>query len=106
MRSSCLRSRFQRFLLFFCVFELRLSPLLQTETLIGEAVRSPCWSTRLRHLVGSFALVAAASTCVAVGAATPSFADGDDYPWAGQGQCPLKPVAAPAPAPTGKPGKP
>jgi surface antigen len=46
-----------------------------------------------------------------VGAATPSFADGDDYPWAGLGQCPLKPLPPPPPAPdpqatTGKPGKP
>ena len=74
-------------------------------------MRSPCRSTRLRHLVGSLALVAAASTCVAVGAATPSYADGDDYPWAGQGQCPLKPLPPPPPAPdpqatAGKPGKP
>ena len=74
-------------------------------------MRSHCWSTRLRHLVGAFALVAAASTCLAVGAAAPSFADGDDYPWAGLGQCPLKPLPPPPPAPdpqatTGKPGKP
>jgi surface antigen len=61
--------------------------------------------------VGSFALLAAASTCIAVGAATPSFADGDDYPWAGLGQCPLKPLPPPPPAPdpaatAGKPDKP
>ncbi len=74
-------------------------------------MRSPCWSTRLRQLVGSLALVAAASTCLAVGAATPSFADGDDYPWAGQGQCPLVPLPPPPPEPktpeqAGKPGSP
>jgi surface antigen len=58
--------------------------------------------------VGSLALVAAASTCLAVGAATPSFADGDDYPWAGQGQCPLVPLPPPPPEPQApdKPGQP
>jgi surface antigen len=60
--------------------------------------------------VGSLALVAAASTCLAVGATAPSYADGDDYPWAGQGQCPLVPLPPPPPTPDpqgpDKPGKP
>jgi surface antigen len=65
---------------------------------------SPLQRRRGRRGVGW--VLSVATIMSVVGLAAPSYATGDDYPYAGLGQCPLVPLPPVKPKPTDGPGRP